>query len=63
MLPYPCTIEVYEERMKASTAEENVIEVDRIEALEGTPVLDIKPFAPGIDSASDVKMPDWARPR
>jgi tRNA-Thr(GGU) m(6)t(6)A37 methyltransferase TsaA len=40
----------------------NVIEVEKIDALEGTPVLDIKPYAPGIDSASGVKVPEWARP-
>ena len=40
----------------------NVIEVETIDALEGTPVLDIKPYAPGIDSASGARVPTWARP-
>ena len=26
---------------------------------KGTPVLDIKPFLPGHDSASDARVPDW----
>ena len=45
---------------KVLAVKDNVIEVDKIDAFEGTPVLDIKPFAPGQDSASDVKVPKWA---
>jgi len=41
----------------------NVIEVDRIDALDGTPVLDLKPFAPGLDAAAEVRVPAWAGPR
>jgi tRNA-Thr(GGU) m(6)t(6)A37 methyltransferase TsaA len=37
----------------------NVIEVEEIDAFDGTPVLDIKPFLPGHDSASDAAVPDW----
>ncbi len=47
---------------KIVAVKDNVIEVDTIDALEGTPVLDIKPYAPGIDQAVGVKVPDWARP-
>jgi tRNA-Thr(GGU) m(6)t(6)A37 methyltransferase TsaA len=42
---------------------ENVVEVEKIDAFEGTPVLDIKPYAPGQDSAADVKVPDWTKPK
>jgi tRNA (adenine37-N6)-methyltransferase len=38
----------------------NVVEVDKIDAFEGTPVLDLKPYSPGQDSASNVKVPKWA---
>jgi tRNA (Thr-GGU) A37 N-methylase len=38
-----------------------VVEVERIDAFEGTPVLDIKPYAPGQDSG--VKVPEWAKPK
>ncbi len=47
---------------KVVAVKDNVIEVDKIDALDGTPVLDIKPYAPGIDSASGAKVPDWAKP-
>lgn len=40
----------------------NVVEVEKIDAFEGTPVLDLKPYAPRQDSASDVKVPKWAGP-
>ena len=48
---------------KVLAVKDNVIEVDKIDAFEGTPVLDLKPFAPGQDSASDVKVPKWAGPK
>ena len=37
-----------------------MIEVEKIDADTGTPVLDLKPYTPGHDSASEVKVPDWA---
>jgi tRNA (adenine37-N6)-methyltransferase len=40
-----------------------VVEVEKIDAFEGTPVLDIKPYAPGQDSATGVKVPEWAKPK
>lgn len=42
---------------------DNTIEVDKIDAFEGTPVLDLKPYAPGQDSVTKVKVPSWAGPR
>jgi len=47
---------------KIVSVKENVIEVEKIDADEGTPVLDLKPFTPS-DSASGVKVPDWAKPK
>ncbi|MHB1038154.1 MAG: tRNA (N6-threonylcarbamoyladenosine(37)-N6)-methyltransferase TrmO [Pirellulales bacterium] len=44
---------------KIVSAKDNMVEVEKIDAFEGTPVLDLKPFAPGVDSASEVKVPDW----
>jgi tRNA (adenine37-N6)-methyltransferase len=41
---------------------DNVVEVDKIDAFEGTPVIDLKPYAPGQDSAPDAKVPKWAGP-
>lgn len=48
---------------KIVSVKDNVVEVDAIDAFEGTPVVDLKPFAPGADSASGVRVPDWARPK
>jgi tRNA-Thr(GGU) m(6)t(6)A37 methyltransferase TsaA len=48
---------------KIVLVKENVVEVEKIDAFEGTPVLDLKPFAPGQDSATGVKVPDWAKPK
>ena len=48
---------------KILSAKGNVVEVEKIDALAGTPVLDLKPFLPGYDSASDVRLPQWAGPK
>lgn len=45
---------------KIVSVKENAVEVESIDAFEGTPVLDLKPYAPGLDSAANVKAPDWA---
>jgi tRNA (adenine37-N6)-methyltransferase len=37
---------------------ENVLTVRGLDAFDGTPVLDIKPFDPW-DTAKDVKVPEW----
>lgn len=39
----------------------NRIDVDSMDALDGTPVVDIKPYMPGVDSIPDAKVPDWAK--
>ena len=44
---------------KIASIRGNVVEVEKIDAFDGTPVLDIKPFLPGHDSASDATVPDW----
>jgi tRNA (Thr-GGU) A37 N-methylase len=36
----------------------NVLIVTGLDALNGTPVLDIKPYLPG-DSIAKIKVPDW----
>jgi tRNA (Thr-GGU) A37 N-methylase len=40
---------------------ENIIEVEKIDAFSGPPVLDIKPFMSGYDAAMDAKRPDWLK--
>lgn len=44
---------------KIISVEGNVIEVEEIDAFDGAPVLDIKPFIAGHDSALDATTPDW----
>jgi tRNA-Thr(GGU) m(6)t(6)A37 methyltransferase TsaA len=48
---------------KIISVKNNVVEVEKIDAFKGTPVLDIKPYAPGQDSATGVKVPEWAKPK
>ncbi len=39
--------------------EGNVVKVRGLDALNGTPVLDIKPYMPPFDRMEDVTMPPW----
>ncbi len=47
---------------KIVSVKDNIIEVENIDALPGTPVLDLKPYAPGQDSVQKAKVPAWAGP-
>lgn len=38
---------------------ENVLTVSGLDALDGTPVLDIKPYIPRTDSIPDARVPEW----
>jgi tRNA-Thr(GGU) m(6)t(6)A37 methyltransferase TsaA len=38
----------------------NVLIVTGLDALDGTPILDIKPYLPG-DSVAKIKVPDWVQ--
>ena len=46
------TVELLERRA-------NVLKVKGLDAIDGTPVIDIKPYIPGYDSAPDAKAPQW----
>jgi len=37
------------------------LEVDALDAIDGTPVVDIKPYSPGIDSVPAARQPDYSR--
>jgi tRNA-Thr(GGU) m(6)t(6)A37 methyltransferase TsaA len=39
----------------------NILRVRGLDAIDGTPVLDIKPYVPHYDSVPDAKVPDWTR--
>ena len=42
---------------------DNVLRVAGLDAVDGTPVVDIKPYIPGYDSATDARAPSWATSR
>jgi len=44
---------------KIVAVKDNVIEIEKTDAFDGTPIVDIKPFIPGYDTAEDAKIPDW----
>jgi tRNA-Thr(GGU) m(6)t(6)A37 methyltransferase TsaA len=44
---------------KIVSVKENVVEVEKIDAFDDTPVIDIKPYLPGYDTADDAKVPEW----
>jgi len=37
----------------------NTLRVEGLDAIDGTPVIDIKPHIPGYDSVADAKVPPW----
>ena len=39
----------------------NVLRVEALDAIDGTPVLDIKPYFPNYDAVPDAGIPEWAR--
>lgn len=38
---------------------ENVLKVEGLEAIDGSPIIDIKPYVPSYYAVEDVKLPDW----
>ncbi len=41
----------------------NRLRVQGLDAIDGTPVIDIKPYVPGYDSADDARVPPWIKKR
>ena len=41
----------------------NILRVEGLDAIDGTPVIDIKPYIPGYDSVADTKVPQWITKR
>jgi len=37
----------------------NILKVQGLDAIDGSPVIDIKPYIPGYDSAEDSRAPQW----
>jgi tRNA (adenine37-N6)-methyltransferase len=46
----------------AVAEEEGIVVLDYIDAVDGTPIVDIKPYIPVCDRARDFKVPPWFRP-
>lgn len=38
---------------------DNILRVEGLDALDGSPVIDIKPYMPGYDAATDATVPAW----
>ncbi len=38
---------------------DNILKVEGLDAIDGTPVIDIKPHLPGYDSAANVRVAPW----
>jgi tRNA-Thr(GGU) m(6)t(6)A37 methyltransferase TsaA len=45
------------------SVKDNVICVDKIDALPGSPIVDLKPYIPACDSVPDAKVPAWVHSR
>ena len=39
--------------------QDNLLKVEGLDAFDGTPVIDIKPYIPGYDSSTNAKVPSW----
>jgi len=39
--------------------QDNILRVEGLDAIDGTPVIDIKPYIPGYDSVTNAKVPLW----
>jgi len=38
---------------------DNILRVEGLDALDGSPVIDVKPYMPGYDAAADASVPAW----
>jgi tRNA-Thr(GGU) m(6)t(6)A37 methyltransferase TsaA len=43
------------------SVKKNILEVEGLDALEGSPVLDLKPYIPASDALPDARVPDWVK--
>lgn len=50
-------------RCKLVSIQDNILELEEIDALDGSPVIDIKCYIPGAPKESDVRVPDWVAQR
>ena len=45
--------------VKLLQRKDNVLKVEGLDAIDGTPVIDIKPYIPGYDSVTNAQVPKW----
>ena len=45
--------------VKLLSIQENIVKVKGLDAINGTPVLDIKPYYPAHDTPTDAILPEW----
>ncbi|UCH42652.1 MAG: SAM-dependent methyltransferase [Dehalococcoidales bacterium] len=43
--------------------DDNILKVKGLDALDGSPVIDIKPYIPGYDSVDEASVPPWITSR
>jgi tRNA-Thr(GGU) m(6)t(6)A37 methyltransferase TsaA len=43
--------------------QDNILRVEGLDAIDGTPVIDIKPYLPGYDSVANAKVASWITKR
>jgi len=56
----PCRLNpVGETTVRLLERQDNILKVEGLDAIDGTPVIDIKPYIPGYDSVTDAKAPSW----
>jgi tRNA-Thr(GGU) m(6)t(6)A37 methyltransferase TsaA len=41
--------------------EKNVLRVQALDAIDGTPIIDIKPYTPAFDSIENARIPHWCK--
>jgi tRNA (adenine37-N6)-methyltransferase len=46
---------------KIKSIDDCMIIVDDIDAFDGTPIIDLKPYRPSVDCIPDASVPDWAK--
>jgi len=46
---------------KLTNVEDCLLTVEGLDALEDSPIIDIKPYIPRADSISDARVPEWTR--
>jgi tRNA-Thr(GGU) m(6)t(6)A37 methyltransferase TsaA len=47
--------------VKLLERQKNILKVQGLDAIDGTPVLDIKPYIPEIDSVKGARVPPWMK--